>query len=471
MPTRAEDIYHDVWLPMQQRLGDDGLETLMWLDLVLRGNDKSKQSDLYRAQVARLESKGLDEPTIVAEVTKLARRSRHLQTILQPGQEPDPALRAQLQRINEWGGQTTYPVTMLLLDRRELGLISPTAVTTALRLVESFLVRRMIAGVPTNNLNRIFNAIPRELAASKDLAADIHRYLSGTRRYWPTDVQLREAVQSKPFYFAGRGPQKTFVLRRIEESYGSQEPVDWVKADLTIEHVMPQTLNQGWREALEDEAARLELSVRELHASVLHTLGNLTLSGRNIELSNHPFKRKQDILSSSALAMNQEIAAAAAWGKAEINARGHRLADKVIAIWPGPLDIADDDLSSRDWSQLHRTLALIPAGRWTAYSDLAELIGSYPMPVGVHLATRYVDNAWRVLTQEGKPSPQFAWVDNERTETQREVLESEGVRFDKTGRATADQRLSADDLARLLGLEVPNGEASGASTDGDGASR
>jgi alkylated DNA nucleotide flippase Atl1 len=91
----------------------------------------------------------------------------------------------------------------------------------------------------------------------------------------------------------------------------------------------------------------------------------------------------------------------------------------VIAIWPGPLDIAEDDLSSRDWSQLHRTLALIPAGRWTAYSDLAELIGSYPMPVGVHLATRSVDNAWRVLTQEGKPSPQFAWVDNDRTETQR----------------------------------------------------
>jgi alkylated DNA nucleotide flippase Atl1 len=422
---------------------------------VLRGNDKAKQSDIYRAQVARLEEQGLDEPTIVAEVKELARRSRHLRTILKPEEEPDPELRAQLQRINEWGGQTTYPVTMLLLDRREKGLISAAEVTYALRLVEGFLVRRMLAGVPTNNLNRIFNAAPRELTTCTDVVEALHRYLSGTRRYWPSDAQLRDAILTKPFYFAGRGPQKTFVLRRLEESYGSAEPVDWAKADLTIEHVMPQTLNDAWRDALEKEAAALGVTVRDLHARVVHTLGNLTLSGRNTRLSNHPFTRKQDILSSSALMMNQEIAATSTWGKAEINARGERLAAKAIEIWPGPLDVSDDDLSNRDWSQLHRALALMPAGYWTSYSDLAELIGSHPKPIGTHLSSRYVENAWRVLTSEGKPSPQFAWLDDDRKETQREALEKEGVTFDKFGRASKQQRLSAEDLARLLGLEVP----------------
>jgi alkylated DNA nucleotide flippase Atl1 len=457
MPIRAENVYRDTWLPMQQQLKDDGLETLMWLDLVLRGDDKAKQSDLYRAQASRLEAEGLDEETIVAEVVELGRRSRHLQIVLDPSQERDDSLRAQLRRINEWGGQTTYPVTMLLLDQRDQGLISTDDVAEALRLVEGFLARRMIAGVPTNNLNRIFNAAPRELAGSTDVVNDLHRYLSGPRRYWPADAQLRQAIHTKPFYYHGRANQKTFVLRRVEESYRSLEPVDWDKAALTIEHVMPQTLNEAWITALEDDAVKAQLTVRDLHSTLVHTLGNLTLSGRNVELSNHPFKRKQDILSSSALAMNQEIAAAPAWGRQEISERADRLADRAISMWPGPVEAADDDLSGRDWSQLHRALALLPAGRWTAYGDLAELIGSHPVPVGVHLSNERVENAWRVLTSDGKSSPQFAWLDGDnRQETQQEVLESEGVMFDKHGRASASQRLSADDLAKLLGLDVPD---------------
>jgi alkylated DNA nucleotide flippase Atl1 len=457
MPTRAEDVYRDTWLPMQQQLGDDGLETLMWLDLVLRGDDKAKQSDLYRAQATRLEAGGTDERVIVAEVAELARRSRHLKAILDPGQEQDETLRAQLRRINEWGGQTAYPVAMLLLDHRERGATSSADAAEALRLVEGFLVRRMLAGVPTNNLNRIFNGAPRELAGSTDLVTDLHRYLSGSRRYWPTDAQLRQAIHTKPFYYAGRGPQKTFVLRRIEESYRSREPVDWNRADLTIEHVMPQTLSEEWVAALQQDAANDSVTVRELHSTLVHTLGNLTLSGRNVELSNHPFTRKQEILSSSALAMNQEIAAAPAWGRKEISERADRLADLAVSIWPAPVDVTDEeDPTRRDWSLLHRALTLLPAGSWTTYGDLAELIGSHPVAVGQHLAKERVDNAWRVLTSDGTPSSQFAWLDAGRTETQQEVLESEGVQFAANGRASADQRLSADDLAELLGLEVPD---------------
>ena len=54
LPRRGEDVYRDVWLPMQNRLGAD-LELLVWLDLVIRGNDRVKQSDIYRAQQDRLE--------------------------------------------------------------------------------------------------------------------------------------------------------------------------------------------------------------------------------------------------------------------------------------------------------------------------------------------------------------------------------------------------------------------------------
>jgi len=77
--------------PMQNRLGAD-LELLVWLDLVIRGNDRVKQSDIYRAQQDRLEKLPKTEEAIETEIAELARRSRHLDRILHPAAEPDPRL-------------------------------------------------------------------------------------------------------------------------------------------------------------------------------------------------------------------------------------------------------------------------------------------------------------------------------------------------------------------------------------------
>ena len=37
LPKRGEDVYANVWLPMQDRLSNRELELLVWLDLVTRG--------------------------------------------------------------------------------------------------------------------------------------------------------------------------------------------------------------------------------------------------------------------------------------------------------------------------------------------------------------------------------------------------------------------------------------------------
>lgn len=453
LPTRSEQVYADVWLPMQRSLGAN-LELLMWLDLVLRGNDKAKQSDVYKEHAERLRRIERDEDAVVAEIAELARRSHHLAVLTNPELEPDGRVRRALERLNEWGGQVSYPCSMLLLDRREKGLLDATAVARGLSLMEGFVVRRMVVGVPTNNLNRILNAVPREIGGADDVVDALHRYLSAPRRYWPTDAAVRDAVRTKPFYWHGRGPQRSFVLRRIEESYESPEPVDWRLAKVTIEHVMPQKLNDIWSEQLSAEAAEAGLSVDELHDSLVHTLGNLTLSALNEPLSNHPFDKKREILERGALYMNREILDATRWGKVEIEARAARLAKRIIRLWPGPLGATGLPDGGRDWTQLNRSLALIPAGAWTTYGDLAEVVGSHPVPVGVYLSSKPAPNAWRVLTTEGRSSKQFRWLDASRSGTQQEALEAEGVTFTESGRASENQRLHAIDLARLLGLDI-----------------
>lgn len=352
LPRRGEEVYEHVWRPMQERLGLDGLELLVWLDLVIRGDQQVKQGETYRVQQRRLEKiPATDEAAVEAEVRELARRGTHLRRIVEPASEPDAEVRDRLTSLKEWGAQTSYPLVMHLLDLRERQETTATEVAKCLHLVESFLVRRMVCQVPTNNLNRVFMAAPPQVPAGEPVVDAVRSYLSAERRYWPSDARVRDGVRTRPFYWTGRGPQRTFVLRRLEESHGANEPVDYERARLSIEHVLPQTATTEWLDLLAPDVEEGE-TPQELHLRLVHTLGNLTLTGDNSTLSNHPLERKQGIYDLSALRMNREIAETPGWGKRQIEERSDRLADLIVTLWPGPGGDRDDTDEGRDWSLL-----------------------------------------------------------------------------------------------------------------------
>lgn len=104
-----------------------------------------------------------------------------------------------------------------------------------------------------------------------------------------------------------------------------------------------------------------------------------------------------------------------------------------------------------DWSVLHDILRNVPGGRWTSYGDLASVIGTAAQPLGRHVAEcGQCEHAWRILDARGESSPQFTWNDVTRTGSQQSVLEQEGVHFSLDGRASADQRLTAEEIMELL---------------------
>ncbi|MBO1330965.1 DUF262 domain-containing protein [Streptomyces sp. VRA16 Mangrove soil] len=455
---RGERVYQELWLPMQQSLGPKRLELLVWLDLILRGHHKTKQSEIYREQQKRLQPLADDEAALEREIAGLADRGRRLMQIIEPSRIPSPPLREVLERLAAWGGQTHYPLALHLLDAVEAGTTSTEEAADALRHVESYLVRRLICQTPTTGLNRIFMDAPKDLETDRPAPEAVRRFLSARRRRWPSDEELRQAIRSKPFYWSGRPLQRSFILRRLEESYESSEPVDFGKAALTVEHVLPQRPSRAWLDLLAEETEENQ-SPQELHDLLVHTLGNLTLTGDNPKLSNHPFQRKQQILDASALRMNAEIASCERWGKREILARADRLADRATRLWPGPVGgptvAASGTEEASGWGELRAALVAMPSGSWTTYGDMAELIGSHPVAVGSYLASApSVIGAHRVLTAEGKVSAGFRWAEGRDLPPPRDLLESEGVAFDTFGRAHAAHRLTAAELAQLLGKDV-----------------
>lgn len=448
----AEDVYDTVWMPLEKKLSSASLELLFWLDLAQR-DERAKQSDTFAGQQKRLEKLTTPEQ-IEAEVRRIAALGDVLATILDPSREKDPAIQHRLGRIRSWGSTTVYPVVMAILARRAAGTVTPAQVADALLTLESYFVRRIVFGRATAGLNRSLLQAVNAVTDSEAVDVSLRDYLSRGRRHFATDTQIRQAVGVVPFYWQGRAAQKKLILQWLEESAGSKEAVD--PGSLTIEHVLPQTLTDAVRQEF---AAGLPdgRDVAAEHERLVHTIGNLTLTGYNSELSNRPFSSKRAMLVQSGLRMNHEIAASETWSTAEIDARGAALAEQIIRLWPGP-DEAISGPPADEPSETRRLVASIvaeiPAGRWTSYGEVALVAGSYPQPVAAIITTHLMQGAWRVLQTGGTISPGFRWLDPDRTEDPRSYLETEGLAFDDDGRASVTQFVDARELAELAGLDV-----------------
>lgn len=453
LPTRDRLVYDEVWRPIQEMLGAENLEGLARVDLRRRGID-ARDDDVYRAQQARLQPIEHDEAAIEAQIRDLALRARHYKRILDPGEEEHPAISRGLSFLARWRATTTHPLVMYLYELREDGSLDAEEMAEVLLNLESFLIRRLLVGVSTKNLNRIFIQLVGQLRQqSGPVLESMRYYLSTERKFWATDEEVRAATKQRPFYYYGRAEQRRIVLERLEESYGHQEQAELSQLQLSVEHILPQTMSAEWF----SELAATGEDPEQVHRELVHTLGNLTLTAYNSELSNKPFERKQQIYGDSHLSLNNALTKHEGWTRAKIESRAEELAERSIKIWPAPVAGASATPDGFDWNKMHAAIATIPDGRWTAYADLAALMGTAPQPVGAHIATHpSLPKAYRVLAAGGSVSKGFRWPDLSDNRNPLEVLAAEGVEFDSSGRASAASRLSSDELQALLGWFDPD---------------
>lgn len=317
-----ERIYNHYWRPLETQLGGNLTEFLR--HYAMKDGDDIRQGGIYAATKSRL--RNIDTAAAVeTEVQVMQRFGRIYATVLQPETEPAEAIRARLENIRELQVTTSYPFLLRLFDARIAGTLSEAELERCLELIESFVVRRQVVGVPTNALNKLFLQWTKNFP-SADHSTWLHESMSGGGggRRFPTDTEFGEAFTRQSQY--GRGATR-FILCRLEEDFDHHEPADLTTA--TIEHVLPQTLSQPWRDALGANA-------EEVHGRLLDTIGNLTLTGYNSELGNLPFSEKKEKLLNTHIELNRWILEREAWGEAEIAARAEVLLTEAKRIWPGP---------------------------------------------------------------------------------------------------------------------------------------
>ena len=326
-PDQQQKLYDSVWLPMQAMLDSKALADFFRYQYMSTGHFV-REKDIYlkwRGDLDRLEPDDL-----AAKMRELAGYAQYYKRLIEPEAEPDSAIRERLERLNRWGGQTIYPFMLWLYEGAGGRTVDSTGVSSVLRLIESYLVRRLFCGIPTQGSNRFFMGLATRIPDGNIVEA-VRQALSqptGSRR-WPTDKEFREELISYELYEGSRADQRRLVIETFEQDHEHKEPAEL--RGLTVEHIMPQVLTDEWRDALGSDAY-------EIHSLLLHTLGNLTLTGYNPELSNRSFSEKRRLFQNSNLAMNRKIAEEAEWGPEQIRSRAQLLAARAIKIWPGPVE-------------------------------------------------------------------------------------------------------------------------------------
>ncbi len=317
-----ERIYNQYWRPLEGMLGANLTEYLR--HYTMKDGDDIKQGGIYAAVKAKLHQ--LDESEAVErEIQQIHRFGEFYARILQPQPNEEPAIQQRIAHIRDLKVTTAYPLLLRLFDAHASDRLDAAGLECCLGLVESFVVRRSVCGVPTNALNKLFVQWAKNTPETNHVPW-LHVTLAsgGAGRRFPRDDEFTEAFIRQPQY--GRGATR-FILLRLERSFGHKEPVDLTT--LTIEHVLPQTLTEEWRDMLGPRA-------ESIHDTLLNTFGNLTLTGYNTELGNLPFREKKAKLADTHVELNRWILDQTAWTEHEILARAQALLDWAKAIWPGP---------------------------------------------------------------------------------------------------------------------------------------
>jgi hypothetical protein len=146
-----------------------------------------------------------------------------------------------------------------------------------------------------------------------------------TKNY-PNDTAFKEQFASLKLIKNTKNDIRKLILETLENSYNHKEEINFSSPQITVEHVMPQTLSNNWKIEIGDHW-------ETIHKQYLDHIGNLTLTAYNSELSNKLFYEKKELYQTSHFQLNTYFSTFNKWNEKSIIERGKDLAERATNIW------------------------------------------------------------------------------------------------------------------------------------------
>ncbi len=324
MSTKDQDrLYNLYWKPLYAKLKGEQLEEYLFNFLLLKLQKNIKYNEIYQNFLNYHESSDLDKEEVLSTLLDV---SNIYNSFITNNKRYSEEINELLSSFTELGQSTIFPFLLRVFIDFENGGISEMELLNVLKLFRSYHIRRMIVNAPSGTLrglyinlyNRIFKVENNKERYYDSIAFFMSQFK--TKDEIPSNHYVLTSLDKFSIY---KQPSLAkYVLTTLENKASAEK---LLVGDLTIEHLMPQTLNQSWRNML-------GVNYEEIHEEYLHTLGNLTITGYNSQLGNKPFNEKKEIISTNSKAtyLNSDILASQEWTLPNIQKRTYRLATDLL---------------------------------------------------------------------------------------------------------------------------------------------
>lgn len=339
-PEEQNDLYTRFWNPIEDNTNYN--PTFFVRDYLTMKQGKIGRIDkIYFIFKEYAESIGIDRSSLLTDMHRYAK----IYSQIDNATIGTDKLNRKLSQLRILDSTVAYPFFIAFFDYAANKALSETEIYEVLDVIEGYWARRIICNLPSNALSKVFATLHRDIlnhintadADTKPSYVNVLKYVllkKGRSSVFPSDEEVRGDFISRQVYKMPLNA-RMFIFERLENR-DNNERHDVVKEltekNITIEHIMPQTLSDKWKAALGPDWERI-------HQQYLHTMANLTLTGYNSQYSNLTFLEKRDMdkgFKESAFRLNNYVKSCDQWTETELKKRQKDLLDVFMNLWPMP---------------------------------------------------------------------------------------------------------------------------------------
>ena len=321
-------LFEEYWLPVETKLGKTEINKY-FLTYIIFKLGEVKEDEAYQQFKKWADSSEFSHEDIMKE---LKYYSKFYAAFVGFSNDYSKEINDYLSAYRSLKQSTMYPFLFSVFDDYECKVIDEETILQILQFFLNYTIRRAVVGIPTNSLRGLYRSLYRRIFKNDSLKdnylENIYSFmaveLAYTKDATPSDTTFKEKLMNENIY-KNRSLCK-YLLSILENGVNAIKEIVQIDSDTTIEHIMPQNKdNEDWRKEIGE-------NFDVVYDRYLHTLGNLSLTGYNSELSDKKFKEKVDMIKAKSkfIVLNQDVVDKQNWNEKTITARADRLSSKLL---------------------------------------------------------------------------------------------------------------------------------------------
>ena len=361
--SEQERLFNDYWQPVENLFERNGkMENFFRMFLANQTKVLDNMEDIYNVFQKWFINERDESGRSVEDILKIIKKyaTYYYNIFISSSNNFESPIKESLEEFKKSTIEPTAPLLMEVYNLYETKnpsgdrLVSAESFANIIDLLNTYNIRRNLCNLRTGVLTRIIPPMLGDII--EDCAGNYNNIYNscvkflvdnnrGKASMMPDDAYLKSNLSSINAYSL-----KSYLKVAFEkiESYIEvngvlkKNPAVLDFSNLSIEHLMPQTITPEWYDVLKIPQEDYEYQ--------LNRIGNLTLATHsdNSRMSNNPFEYKKEILNTSGhINMNKEILSKEGWSINDIDERTKEMIEKICKVYPY-VSYTDEELKKYD---------------------------------------------------------------------------------------------------------------------------